>query len=125
MKTMAKAVMINTLVIAAQGALAGNSAFPAEAPEFIGLRPNVTYASEHANDRMTAAQSANSGYAVYSAGSGLKNVGVSAGVTYRLTRSWTVSANAQVTQLLGYAAGSPITFSDTSVMLITTLGYRF
>jgi outer membrane protein len=74
---------------------------------------------------VTATQSANSGYAIYSAGSGFKNVGLAVGATYRLTTSWTVSANAQVTQLLDYAAGSPITFSDTGIMLITTLGYRF
>ncbi len=70
-------------------------------------------------------QSANSGYAVYSAASGFKNVGLALAAHYRLSTSWTVSGNAQVTQLLDYAAGSPITFSDTGVMLIATLGYRF
>jgi MipA family protein len=74
---------------------------------------------------VNATQSANSGYAIYSAGSGIKNVGLAVGVNYRLTTSWTASANAQVTQLMDYAAGSPITYSDTGIMLITTLGYRF
>jgi outer membrane protein len=74
---------------------------------------------------VNATQSANSGYAIYSAGSGLKNVGLAIGATYKLGANWTASANAQVTQLLGYAAGSPYTFSDTGVMLITTLAYRF
>ncbi len=74
---------------------------------------------------INSTQSANSGYAVYSAGSGLKNVGLAIGATYRLSTSWTISGNAQVTQLTDYAAGSPITFSDTGFMLVTTLGYRF
>lgn len=74
---------------------------------------------------VTATQSANSGYAIYSAGSGLKNVGLAIGANYRLTTSWTASVNAQVTQLMDYAAGSPFAFSDTGVMLITTLAYRF
>ena len=74
---------------------------------------------------VTAAQSANSGYAIYSAGSGFKNVGLAIGANYRLTTSWMASVNAQVTQLMDYAAGSPFTFSDTGVMLITTLAYRF
>jgi outer membrane protein len=74
---------------------------------------------------VNATQSVNSGYAVYSAGSGVKNLGLAVGATWRFNNSWTASANAQVTQLLDYAAGSPITYSDTGFMLITTLGYRF
>lgn len=70
-------------------------------------------------------QSINSGYAVYSAASGIKNVGLGVGANYRLSTSWTFSANAQLSQLTNYAAGSPISFSDTSVTVITTLGYRF
>ena len=74
---------------------------------------------------VTSMQSVNSGYAVYSASSGMKDVGLAVGATYRFATSWTISANAQVTQLLGYAAGSPITFSDTGFRLITAVGYRF
>ena len=50
--------MIGTLILAAQGALADNSVFPGEDPEFIGLPAKDTYASHHANDRVTATQSA-------------------------------------------------------------------
>lgn len=70
-------------------------------------------------------QSANSGYSVYSAGAGLKNVGLAVGATYRLSTNWTLTGNAQLTQLTGYAAGSPITFSETGFMLMSMLGYRF
>jgi outer membrane protein len=70
-------------------------------------------------------QSINSGYPVYGTSSGIKNVGLGIMANYRFATSWTVSANAQVSQLASYAAGSPISVSDTAFTLITTLGYRF
>lgn len=74
---------------------------------------------------VNAIQSINSGYAFYTAASGVKNVGLAIAANYRLSTSWIVSANAQVTQLTNDAAGSPISISDTGFMVISTIGYRF
>jgi len=70
-------------------------------------------------------QSINSGYQVYGAGGGIKNVGLELRANYRFATNWEFSASTQVSQLVGYAAGSPISVSDTAVTLITTIGYRF
>ena len=59
MKSIAKAVVVGSLILAAQTALADGSAFPGAADDAgVRLPANVTYASEHANDRATAAVSA-------------------------------------------------------------------
>lgn len=70
-------------------------------------------------------QSINSGYQSYSTNSGVKNVGLEVRADYRFSTNWNFSASAQVSQLLGYAADSPISVSDTAVTLLTTIGYRF
>src|SRR5262245_38293228 len=52
MKSMAKAVLVGSLILAGQSAFADGSAFPGAADDAgIHLPANVTYASEHANDR--------------------------------------------------------------------------
>lgn len=71
------------------------------------------------------AQSINSGYSVYSAGSGIKNFGLEVRANYQFSSNWLVSTSARVSQLAGYAADSPISVSDTAFTLITTIGYRF
>lgn len=74
---------------------------------------------------ITAQQSANSGYALYDTSSGVKDVALGATLRYRLTDRWLFSTNARVSQLTNYAAGSPISFSDTNFTLMSLLGYRF
>lgn len=70
-------------------------------------------------------QSINSGYPVYNAGAGFKNVGLGAMATYRFATNWSFSANAQVSRLAGSAVDSPISVSDTAFTLFTMVGYRF
>jgi outer membrane scaffolding protein for murein synthesis (MipA/OmpV family) len=70
-------------------------------------------------------QSINSGYPVYNASSGIKNVGLEVRANYQFSSNWLFSASTQVSRLAGNAAGSPISVSDTAVTLITTIGYRF
>jgi outer membrane scaffolding protein for murein synthesis (MipA/OmpV family) len=70
-------------------------------------------------------QSINSGYSVYSAGSGIKNFGLEVRANYQFSSNWSVAASARMSQLAGYAADSPISVSDTAFTLITTIGYRF
>lgn len=70
-------------------------------------------------------QAINSGYAVYNASSGIKDVGFEVRANYQFSSSWLFSASTQVSQLAGYAANSPISVSDTAFTLITTIGYRF
>lgn len=74
---------------------------------------------------ITDTQSINSGYPVYNAAAGIKDVGAEIMASYRFATNWTFTVNAQVSHLVGYAANSPISVSDTAFSLITTLGYRF
>jgi MipA family protein len=70
-------------------------------------------------------QSANSGYAAYDAGSGFKDVSLSLGAQYKLTENWSLSGGVRLTQLLGAAKNSPISFADRSVTGTMLVGYRF
>lgn len=74
---------------------------------------------------VTPGQALTSNYAIYEASSGIKNFGLSVGINHRLTANWLVMANATVTQLTGYAQGSPLTVSDTNASFLATIGYRF
>jgi MipA family protein len=74
---------------------------------------------------VTPAQSVDSGYATYQAGSGIKNVGLGVSLRHQLGTSWMLSAEARLARLTSYADGSPITVSDVNTGFLATLGYRF
>ena len=74
---------------------------------------------------VTPAQSRSSGYAVYQAGSGIKNVGLGVSLRHHLSASWLLSGEARVSRLTGYADGSPITVSDVNMGFLAMIGYRF
>lgn len=57
---------------------------------------------------VTAAQAARSGLPVYSAGSGLKDVGAGLNLSYMLGKHWMVSAIGGYSRLLGDAADAPL-----------------
>lgn len=64
MKSITKAVVVGSLILAAQAAVADGSAFPGAADDAgVRLAPNVTYAGEHASDRVTDVGSAYAGSA--------------------------------------------------------------
>ena len=59
MKSMAKAILVGGFMLAAQAAVADDSAFPGSADDGgIHLPANITYASQHANDPVTIVGSA-------------------------------------------------------------------
>lgn len=74
---------------------------------------------------ITPRQSANSGYAAFNAESGFKDVSLSLAAQYRVTQNWLLSGGVRLTQLLGAAKDSPISFADRSVTGTLLVGYRF
>lgn len=70
-------------------------------------------------------QSANSGLAPYSAGSGLNLLRLTVGADYRLTQNWGLGAFATAGRLVGDAADSPITESKSQNQFGVFATYRF
>lgn len=74
---------------------------------------------------VTQAQSISSGYSIYQADSGVKNVGLGLGLRYQLSARWMLSAEGRLSRLTGSADTSPITVSNVNAVFATVLGYRF
>lgn len=95
------------------------------------LGASLTYADDDYTQSffgVTPAQALRSGYAAADAGAGLKDVGVSLGLTYGLTESWTLGGFLGYTRLLGDAADSQIVDGQGSAKQIRTgltLNYGF
>ena len=74
---------------------------------------------------VTPGQSLTSGYEIYQAGSGVKNVGLGINLRHRLGTSWILSADARLLRLTGSAEYSPMTVSDMNMNFLAMVGYRF
>lgn len=74
---------------------------------------------------VTSTQAANSGFARYDADAGFKDIRVGVDANYRFDEHWFLSMRADVKRLIGDAADSPISFSNTGVAVATMIGYRF
>jgi len=74
---------------------------------------------------VTAAQASASIFPPFNAGSGIRDVRGGVNLIYRFTPHWFVAGDTSVTRLMGDAARSPISISDTNVMITTMIGYRF
>ena len=75
---------------------------------------------------VTPTQAANSSFAAYTAGSGLKDISVGINTTYQIDdHHWFVSGSLVAKRLVGDAAKSPISISDSQTTLMVLLGYRF
>ena len=74
---------------------------------------------------VTPVQAAASIFPAFNAGSGLRDVRGGVNLIYRLNAHWFLDADTSVTQLLGDAARSPISISNTNVMVTTMVGYHF
>jgi len=74
---------------------------------------------------VTATQAANSGFARHDADAGFKDIRAGIDATYRFDEHWFLSVRTDVKRLVGDAADSPISFSDTGVTAATMIGYRF
>jgi len=74
---------------------------------------------------VTAAQAARSGFARYDADAGFKDIRAGVDANYRFDENWFLNVRAEVKRLVGDAAESPISFSDTGVTAAAMVGYRF
>ncbi len=77
----------------------------------VGLETEAGFASDNYMNTyfgVSAAGAARSGLAAYTAEGGLKDVGVRATMSYRLTNRWGLVGRASYTRLVGDAADSPI-----------------
>ena len=74
---------------------------------------------------ITAQQSANSGFSPFTADAAIKDLAAGVSVHYQFNPHWFIGANADVKELIGDAANSPISFSDVQVRLVASAGYRF
>ena len=74
---------------------------------------------------VTPAQAASSGYAAYSAGSGLRDVRANLSLNWFITKEWTLTGAASVSSLQGDATDSPIVRQRTSTSGVLALGYQF
>jgi len=74
---------------------------------------------------VTAAQAASSGFARYDADAGFKDIRAGVDANYRFDEHWFLSMSADVKRLVGDAAESPISFSNTGVTVATMVGYKF
>lgn len=74
---------------------------------------------------VTPLQAAGSGYAVYNAGAGLRDVRFNGSVTYFIDQRWSVTGAVTVSSLQGDARDSPIVFERTPVSGVLALSYSF
>lgn len=70
-------------------------------------------------------QAARSGYPVYEAGAGARDVSVSAGLRHELNPRWFAFGGLGASRLVGSAAASPIVRDPTSWAISAGLAYRF
>ncbi len=93
----------------------------------LALSGGFTWASEDYMQSffgVDATQSARSGIAAFAAESGVKDVNMGTTLTYFFTRQWFARGLAKLEFLLGDAADSPISGSDTQFSFGVALGYQ-
>jgi outer membrane scaffolding protein for murein synthesis (MipA/OmpV family) len=94
---------------------------------FVAGGPSVTYADRQFHQSyfgVSPEQSARSGYAPFSAEAGFKDIGFSVNGSYRLWGSFTLTAVAELKQLLGDAADSPIVRDETQAFFGLGITWR-
>jgi outer membrane scaffolding protein for murein synthesis (MipA/OmpV family) len=74
---------------------------------------------------VTPLQASRSIFPAFNAGAGVKDVQGGVNLVYRMNRHWFLLGDVSVTRLMGDAARSPISISDTSIGAMTMIGYRF
>jgi len=74
---------------------------------------------------VTPIQASRSIFPQFAAGAGFQDVRAGVNLVYSFSANWFANVNVGVTHLLGDAADSPLSLSDTSVTGIVAVGYRF
>lgn len=111
---------------------AGVNMFVTSVPQwFFSAGPRLTWASEDYNQAyfgVDAGQAARSGYARYTADSGLKSVGVGGVASYMIDKNWSLTGFANYDRLQDVATDSPLIDRNgdaNQVMVGVAVGYRF
>jgi MipA family protein len=90
--------------------------------------PNIVWADKKYNQTyfgVTTAQAARSGFRAYNAGAGLKSVGLTVGMNYKIDSNWSANAAASFNQLKGDAAKSPLVQKKSQNTFTVGVGYAF
>jgi outer membrane scaffolding protein for murein synthesis (MipA/OmpV family) len=90
--------------------------------------PSVTFADHHHLQTLfgvDAAQSAESGYPVYTAHGGANAAGLGFSITRILSSHWLLNADLAVDRLLGSAADSPVIQRKSQSVLVVSTAYKW
>jgi MipA family protein len=94
----------------------------------LSLSPNLVWADKKYNQTyfgVTAEQASRSGFKAYTAGAGLKSVGVALGMNYKIDSNWSANATAAFSQLQGDAAKSPLVQNKSQNTFAAGVSYTF
>lgn len=94
----------------------------------VSFSPNIVWADNKYNQTyfgVTSAQSAKSGFAAYTAKSGIKSVGLTVGADYKIDDNWSANATLSLNQLRGDAAKSPLVQSKSQNTFVVGVSYLF
>lgn len=99
------------------------------APQWLwGAGLSATYANRNYTQGyfgITPQQASRSGYAVYEAGAGVRDVRLGSSLTYLINREWAATFALNASSLQGDAKDSPIVRSRSTVNGVFAVGYRF
>jgi MipA family protein len=94
----------------------------------LSFSPNLVWADSKYNQTyfgVTGAQSAKSGFAAYTAKSGVKSIGLTVGADYKIDNNWSANAALSLNQLRGDAAKSPLVQSKAQNTFVVGVSYLF
>jgi MipA family protein len=94
----------------------------------LSFAPNIVWADKKYNQAyfgVTNAQSANSGFKAYTAGAGVKSIGLAVGANYKFDANWSANAAVSFNQFRGDAANSPLAQKKAQNTLAAGVAYTF
>jgi MipA family protein len=94
----------------------------------LSISPNIVWGDKKYNQTyfgVTSAQSKNSGFKTYTAGAGVKSVGLTVGANYKFDTHWSANAALSFNQLRGDAANSPLVQKKAQNTLAAGVAYTF
>lgn len=94
----------------------------------VSFSPNIVWADSKYNQAyfgVTGAQSAKSGFAAYTAKSGIKSVGLTVGSDFKIDNNWSANAALSLNQLRGGVAKSPLVQSKSQNTFVVGVSYLF
>ncbi len=94
----------------------------------LSFSPNIVWGDKKYNQTyfgVTSLQSKNSGFKTYTAGAGVKSVGLTVGANYKIDTNWSANAALSFNQLRGDAANSPLVQKKGQNTLSAGLAYQF